>query len=58
MSSLYQMSGAYRIHVTASHWVEAYDELRHRTERCGAPHRGPTPIRTRQGHAPKSSTRH
>jgi len=61
MSSLSKMSGSYRVHMTASHWAEAYDELKHRTERHGSPQRGQTAaIHRREGHAPKSKshTRH
>ena len=61
MSSLYKMSGSYRVHMTASHWAEAYDELKHRTENQRAPQRGQTtPIRRREGHSIKSRspTRH
>lgn len=64
MSSLYKMSGSYRVHLTASHWGEAYDELKHRTDRTenrSAPQRGPgATIHRREGHAFKSkaSTRH
>jgi len=62
MSSLYSMSGSYRVHLTASHWAEAYDELKHRTEsRPARQQRGPSAtLRRREGHIAKakSSTRH
>lgn len=61
MSSLYKMSGTYRVHMTASHWLESYNELKDRTESPARPVRGKTAVirRRREGHAPAAKpTRH
>jgi|GEM_PF-3060007 len=56
MSSLYKMSGTYRVHMTASHWGEAYDELKHRTESRPSGQRARTAPRRRSSHASKASS--